>query len=89
MEESIENSAQGIDTLEYIEDEVALIANISSNLHDEMGGLRKAGGEEYAVRTATTTRVIVFGIISVAIIIVSGFIQIWYLRGFFRDRKIM
>lgn len=89
VEASAEEKTEGIDTMEYIEDEVDLIANISSQLHDEMSGLRKTGGEEHAVSAATTTRVIVFGVISVAIIIVSAFIQIWYLRGFFRERKIM
>ena len=76
-------------TLDYVTTEVDLIANVSSQLHDEMNDLRRTGGEEHAVSSATTTRVIIFGAISVGIIIFSAIIQIWYLKGFFRERKIM
>ncbi len=71
------------------EAQIEMVKNFSMQLHKEMSDLRKTGSEEQAVSSATTTKVIVFGVVSVGIIVGSAVIQILYLRRFFREKKIM
>ena len=72
-----------------VEEEISIIGNLSTQLHKEMGDLRKTGHEEHVISSATTTKVIVFGVVSVGVIVASAIIQILYLRRFFREKKIM
>ena len=75
--------------LKQMEEQIIAVGNMSSQLHKDMSDLRKTGSEEQDISSATTTRVIVFGVISVGIIISSAVVQILYLRRFFREKKIM
>jgi len=65
------------------------LKDLSAYLHKEMADLRKTSNDEQIISNATTTRVIIFGVLSVLIILGSAFIQIVYLRSFFRQKKIM
>ena len=75
--------------MRIIEEEIQIISNLSAQLHQEMSDLRRTESEEQVVSSSTTTKVIVFGVVSVGVIIGSAITQILYLRRFFREKKIM
>ena len=77
------------DEFKAVDTQITKITELSNQLHKEMSDLRMTGNDEQVVSSATTTKVIVFGIASVGIIIVSAIIQILFLRRFFRQKKIM
>eukprot|EP00831_Metopus_contortus_P024695 TRINITY_DN21488_c0_g1_i1.p2 TRINITY_DN21488_c0_g1~~TRINITY_DN21488_c0_g1_i1.p2 ORF type:complete len:108 (+),score=23.20 TRINITY_DN21488_c0_g1_i1:46-369(+) len=71
-----------------IENQIWKLNELSVQVHEEMSALRLSGSDQQVISTATMTKVIGFGIVSLAIIIGSAIIQILYLRRFFRQKKI-
>ena len=77
------------DKLKAFERTTEILKNHTTNLMIEMQTLRKSGNEQGSLNRATTKNVIIFGGISVIIIIVSAVVQICYLKRFFRQKKIV
>ncbi len=75
--------------LRGVERQIAKLNDMSKELGREMGDLRKTSNDEQAVSSSTTVRVIVFGVLSIGIIVGAGVVQILYLRRFFRMKKIV
>ena len=75
--------------MRIIEEEIGIVGNLSAQLHQEMSDLRRTESEAQVVSSSTTSKVIVFGVISIGVIIASAITQILYLRRFFREKKIM
>ena len=75
--------------IKSIEDTTIRAKNLTLQLQNEMSGLRKTGFEQHNVNKSTTRNVVIFGVLSVAIIIGSALTQIWYLKRFFRQKKIV
>eukprot|EP00826_Nyctotherus_ovalis_P024858 TRINITY_DN19187_c0_g1_i2.p1 TRINITY_DN19187_c0_g1~~TRINITY_DN19187_c0_g1_i2.p1 ORF type:complete len:209 (+),score=35.76 TRINITY_DN19187_c0_g1_i2:30-629(+) len=75
--------------LTRIEHDIYMTLNYSQQVNKLMTDLRKHATEDNAIGSATTKRVIVFGIISISVIIVSAVVQIFYLRMFFKERKMV
>ena len=75
--------------LKVVEHIASVSKNLTIQLQNEMNDLRRTGFEQHNVNRSTTKNVILFGILSVAIIIASAVIQIWYLKRFFKQKKIV
>ena len=63
----------------------SLVAEIRSDMHSLIAHEDEVSGKNSSIKT----RVFVFGIISIAIMSVSTFLQIKYLKNFFRYKKII
>ncbi len=77
------------DGLKVLDEQIMMVQNLSVDLHKEMSDLRQTSNKEQSISSSTTTKVVLFGVLSVGIIAVSAVVQILYLRRFFRDKKIM
>ena len=74
--------------LTHIENDIFILLNYSRQVNKYMADLRVIATEDNDMYSKTTKKVIIFGLISISIIIVSGIVQVLYLRHFFREKKI-
>ena len=65
------------------------VERLTSQLHHELNFLRQKEEDMRDANEATSTKIVVFGIITLVILIFSSFMQVNYLKKFFKAKKII
>ena len=77
------------DELVPIEEQLSKSVLLTDEISKNMNDLRIAGGDQQLMSESTTITVIVLGCISLGVVIASTWIQNWYLKSFFKQRKLL
>jgi hypothetical protein len=75
--------------LKPIEAELMSLEGIMDDLVNEMEHLKQREAEMRDTNESTNSRVQVFSLVSIFVLISSGVWQVWYLRKFFEAKKIL
>lgn len=77
------------DSMQPVEEKLNKTLELTQAVHRNMNDLRKSGGDQQLMSESTTITVVVLGCVSVGIVILSVAVQVWYLKSFFKQRKIL
>ena len=72
-----------------LDNQTSIIWKYAQQVNKYMADLRQVATEDNDMGSSTITKVFIFGIISISVIIISAVVQILYLKRFFREKKIM
>lgn len=77
------------DDLKPVEDLLKIALDLTSQIHKNMNDLRMSGSEQQLLTESISTTVIMLGFLSVGIVLLSVAVQLWYLKAFFKQKKIL
>eukprot|EP00826_Nyctotherus_ovalis_P019327 TRINITY_DN1593_c0_g2_i1.p2 TRINITY_DN1593_c0_g2~~TRINITY_DN1593_c0_g2_i1.p2 ORF type:complete len:105 (+),score=30.42 TRINITY_DN1593_c0_g2_i1:477-791(+) len=62
---------------------------VATEVQKKVDELRKSGADQEVLNESIGTTIVLIGVLSVGIVVASGLLQVFYLKSFFRRRKIL
>ncbi len=64
------------------------VKEVMSGLHKNMDDVRRADSDHDLLSESPTARLLFITLVSISVIVASVLVQLWYLKAFFREKKI-
>ena len=77
------------DDLKPIESSLQRALDLTKDIDKNMNDLRMSDQEQELLTESTTTTVIILGCTSIGVVLISVAVQMFYLKSFFKQRKIL
>ncbi len=77
------------DDLLPVEQSLNRTEELTQQIHRDMNDMRRTGSEQQLLGESISTTVVLLGCLSVGIVVGSAALQVWYLKSFFKQRKLL